>query len=365
MQPSLLPDCDLAILVGSIARPRTGENQSDLDETRVQALLELFESNLDPKDCKVQPLWGSSHHVSKIVLPDSLTLYLHGLPPASIPLLRHERLSLENEAVALNILRRCNLPIPRLLYHSSKSSQLGMPFVLTTVLSGEPLSWHLPLCTDAERTLLESQLQSLKKSISRYTSDSFGPVALVADGKGSETWREAFGAMMSSILKDGEDAFVNLPYVAIREITERAGSTLDEVVKARLFAPGLSRPSQVFVERDRVGQLEIVGLLNFRSAIWGDVQMEWESVEDGSVRTLLYVLISLTLRRSNHAFPSRSTGRTINAPSLRLQSQPHCLLCLVFRLATIHLKDAATFITHPIHQHTSRFTSRLLRPEGY
>ena len=75
--------------------------------------------------------------------------------------------------------------------------------------------------------------------------------------------------MLSSVLKDGEDIFVNLPYASIRATVAQVENVLDEVVEAKLCVPGLGAAANVLVE-ERAGDLKVVGLVDFKSAFWGD-----------------------------------------------------------------------------------------------
>ena len=106
--------------------------------------------------------------------------------------------------------------------------------------------------------------------MAQYISPAFGSVALVASGHGFKRWREAFKSMLGSILTDGEDMFVNLPYTQIREQVARAESSLDDVQEARLIILDLGDADNVLVdERTK----EVTGLIGFQKALWGDPAM--------------------------------------------------------------------------------------------
>ena len=89
--------------------------------------------------------------------------------------------------------------------------------------------------------------------------------------------------MLGSLLKDGEDAFVNLPYAQIRQAVELTEASLDNVVEARLVVLGFGDAKNVLVNENNG---EITGLIDFKRSIWGD--KEWGNGEaKGSVRGLL------------------------------------------------------------------------------
>lgn len=76
--------------------------------------------------------------------------------------------------------------------------------------------------------------------------------------------------MLEDVLRDGEDMMVNIPYFKIREALSKWGSHLDGVSEAKLVVLGLDNPENVLIER-RTN--EVVGLLDFGMAVWGDPAM--------------------------------------------------------------------------------------------
>lgn len=89
--------------------------------------------------------------------------------------------------------------------------------------------------------------------------------------------------MLGSVLKDGEDAFVNLPYGQIREGVEASECSLDEVNEARLVVLGFGDASNVLVNENNG---DVTGLVDFKRSIWGD--KDWGNGEaKGSIKGLL------------------------------------------------------------------------------
>ena len=84
-------------------------------------------------------------------------------------------------------------------------------------------------------------------------------------------------SMMDSVLMDGEDMTVNLPYIEIREALSVWGDLLDEVLEARLVVVGLGRRENVMIEK---GTDDVVGLMDFGRALWGDVAFAVEDDDD-------------------------------------------------------------------------------------
>lgn len=77
-------------------------------------------------------------------------------------------------------------------------------------------------------------------------------------------------AILESLLMDGEDKLVSLPYSQIRDETLRLGNALDEVRQARLVVLGFGQPENVLVDRKTN---EVTGLTDFGRAMWADPDM--------------------------------------------------------------------------------------------
>lgn len=80
--------------------------------------------------------------------------------------------------------------------------------------------------------------------------------------------------MLESLLKDGEDAYLNLPYSTIREAVVHAGSFLEDVTVARLVIIGFGDSQDVLIE-DTSNGTHITGLLGFKRPIWGDSEFRY------------------------------------------------------------------------------------------
>jgi len=238
----------------------------------------------------IQDLPGHLHRICIVHLSNESLLVLKVDPAPSTFLLRHERESLENEATVLDLLSRSSLPIPRVVKHERRPEVLGSPFLLITHMTGATYKEACPHMTRTERSCVELQLRSLTSSIGQQTSQAFGPAGTV-DTKGHKDWRGAFTSMFESILMDGEDAMVNVPYFQIREAISGWESYLDDVTEARLIVLGLGRLENVLVDGKTN---EITGLLDFGQAVWGDTAlMSPEGRND--IKGLLWVRLTLIL----------------------------------------------------------------------
>ena len=207
------------------------------------------------------------HCVRLIHLSNGIRLLLKISPSTNTELLRHERHCLDAEAFTFSLLAKSKLPIPRVLRYDPRSVHLGSRFLLTTHLSGIPYVSARPYLTRSERSGIERQLDSLSSIITQHTSPRFGPVAA---HKGYDTWREAFLSILESVLMDGEDKLVSLPYLQIREEALRFSGALDDVKQARLVIPGFGHPQNVLIDR-RTN--EVTGLTDFGKAMWADPEI--------------------------------------------------------------------------------------------
>lgn len=215
----------------------------------------------------MEDMRGHLHSICKLRLSNGSRLVLKLSPSPNTVLLRHERYFLESEATILSLLKKSSLPIPRILRYDPRSVHLSSPFILSTHVPGVSYAEALPHLTRSECRDIEVQLRSLSSTISQHTSPTFGSAALVASNKGFSTWRESFKSMLESIMMDAEDMTINLPYHAIREAASSVAKELHDVKEARLAVLGLGRPKNVILDRRNN---QVIGLLDFGQAIWGD-----------------------------------------------------------------------------------------------
>ena len=271
--------------------PSTNPSHISSNPTPVQSLIENILVPLRLTVFQMEDISGHLHRVRIIRLSNGSSLVLKVSPAQAIPLLRHESYSLDSEALTLSLLAKSSLPVPRVLRHDASCVHIGSPFLLSTHLSGIPYGNVRQYLTRSERAGIERQLKSIYNVISQHTSSiygPYGPVSLVASNQGHKTWREAFVAMLESVLMDGEDMMVSLPYSQIREHLSRHENALDPVEEARLVVLGFGQPENVLIDR-RTN--EVTGLLDFGRATWGDWEMGDLEKRKGT-KGLLYVLIA-------------------------------------------------------------------------
>ncbi|KAL9580950.1 MAG: hypothetical protein Q9212_004182 [Teloschistes hypoglaucus] len=282
LDPGQIPS--LGMLTAPINLKTSPHLQAYLQKSASFPLQEMIQQTLLSPSIAVARVEDIPHHLHNIHvihLANRSRLVLKASPSPITPLLRHEHQMLNNEALTLEILGRSDLPVSRLLRYDPTSTRLGSPFTLTTCLSGTPYAELRKQLTRAEREHVEDQLQFLQAAVSQHMSSAscaYGPVVLVAAQKGYRTWREAFGAMLESVLMDAEDLLINLPYIQLRKAVAKLESSLDDVTEPRLVVLGLLEPSNILINPHTK---DVTGMVDFGQALWGDWQFGTMQEADG------------------------------------------------------------------------------------
>lgn len=218
-----------------------------------------------------QMLPACIHQVYRLDLSNGQRLVIKVSPPPAVPLLRRERTALETEARALNLLASIDgLFMSRLYYFVPYDTHLSIPYLVRQHVAGIPMTDMRERLSERDLNVIDVQLGSLFRKISRKRSETFGPLGKVAAGTGSRHWREAFASLFEEVLRDAEDMLIHLPYSQIRREIHRLSFTLDEVAMPRLVVLDFGRPSQVLLNPVTK---KVSGISNWGSALWGDPMM--------------------------------------------------------------------------------------------
>ncbi|PLB52921.1 hypothetical protein P170DRAFT_117455 [Aspergillus steynii IBT 23096] len=245
-------------------------NSECADTTDLDTVVgQIFSPNVYVRE--IYPLEGHLHSMCLVILSNEEQLLLKSTPGMMTPLLRQEQRLLETEAQAMFILKQSAVScIPAVLHYDHRGNLFGSSFILRQFVPGTTLQELEAQLGDQTRTDIDWTLGSLANSISQHVSHSFGSLEQVASGSGKRSWREAFIILFEGILRDSEDVFVNLPYAEIRHQVCRLSPALEEVRLARLVVVDLGRPSQVLLDPE---SKRVAGVVDFSSALWGDVYM--------------------------------------------------------------------------------------------
>ncbi|KUJ10633.1 uncharacterized protein LY89DRAFT_596020 [Mollisia scopiformis] len=261
-------------------------------------------------------------------MSDGEKVLLSVAPSLSIRLLRQESTILSTEAVLLNFLAESDLDgksgkekveegedeeedesskakddsqkvsrallglAPKLLKHAKDSRELAYPYTIVSSTPGEPLTKLAPFLSVPERHDIDKQVGALARTLANLTSPMklFGmankalpfpcqPSGPSAPPKlGCKTWAEGFNTLLESILRDGEDMAVLLPYEVIRSHFARLSWRLDAVTTPRLAILDINDPKNVMIERDPDDEetmlpsehIRLTGLRNWSQGVFGD-----------------------------------------------------------------------------------------------
>lgn len=193
---------------------------------------------------------------------------LRSRPPVGVRLLRHEESWLEAEAGALQTIGgRSDIRTPRLISYHTTIAHIGSPYLISGPFTGSILA-------DVEPTLSRQALASIDRSLGQYVRQlsaipgpHFGALRPSQESPGSQSWARAFAFLLEAVMRDGEDALINLPYEGMRDLVRKHRATLDKVTQPKLVLLELASDQNVIIDaRDH----RVSGLLDFSTAIWGD-----------------------------------------------------------------------------------------------
>ncbi|OBT54391.1 hypothetical protein VE04_05872 [Pseudogymnoascus sp. 24MN13] len=172
--------------------------------------------------------------------------------------------------------------IPKMLKHSSNTKEMGYPYTIFEQVSGSSLSSQSIYLTVSERRHVDNQIGKLVPSALSLKYAGIPPRGehLVVQGAGgAETWSLAFDALAESILRDGEDMSVLLPYEIIRRQFSRLSWRLKAVTIPRLTLPDAGDDAVVLVERrleeglSPEDSVRVTGLRHWSRGVFGDPLM--------------------------------------------------------------------------------------------
>ncbi|KAI9643434.1 hypothetical protein NHQ30_008053 [Ciborinia camelliae] len=248
-------------------------------------------------------------------MSDDNKLLLSFAPSLAVRLLRHETMLQYSEATLVHFLGASSQKangvsaddmedigrdiasikledvVPKMLKHSSNNREMAYPYTIFEPTTGTPLSTLSVYLNLPDRRLIDKQVGSLTRSLASLTSPNgtFGTTARVLPdpfkqsppsaplGEGSTTWTEAFNTLLESILRDGEDMAVLLPYNVVRSHCQRLSWSLDAIKVPRLALLDLGERNVMIKNGIKEGSpqiptesLKLTGLRNWSQGIFGD-----------------------------------------------------------------------------------------------
>ncbi|KAH7394247.1 kinase-like domain-containing protein [Phaeosphaeria sp. MPI-PUGE-AT-0046c] len=216
-------------------------------------------------------LQGWLHQVYLARLADGNCLVLKCPPSHNTRVLRHEKHFLESERTTLETLHEyTQLPVPQVIKHDHQGGALGSPYLMMTYLPGRRLSEIARRLTPTERHSIDRTLGTYVGALTALSATQFGMTRRVFAKKGCSTWKEAFLSLLESVLRDGEDMLVTIPYESVRYYIGKCSHFLDQATQPRLVALNVCDPQNVLIDEQTK---RVTGLVGFSNVIWGDPLM--------------------------------------------------------------------------------------------
>jgi aminoglycoside phosphotransferase (APT) family kinase protein len=222
---------------------------------------------LQSKVVRVDKLRGYLFRNYRLSTSTAFFYVLKCRPSNGIRLLRHEDDRLESEARALQVLiDRPDLLSARLIEYESTNIAIGSKYLISGPFSGSVLAEVEPSLSRQALADIDRSLGQYVRRLSTVTNDNFGPLRQTQDF-GSRSWARMFALILEVVIRDGEDALINLPYDGMRELVRSHRSSLDRVTQPRLVLLELSADENVLVDPHRH---RVLGVLDYSTAFWGD-----------------------------------------------------------------------------------------------
>jgi aminoglycoside phosphotransferase (APT) family kinase protein len=219
---------------------------------------------------------GTFNAVYLVSLADGTRLVVKIPPGPAVPLLRYERGILGTEALYYRLADRCDgVAVPAVMAADASGASGG--YLVMTHCPGRPWPELAPLPDGRERVELRADLGRQVARLHTITGTGFGYPS-GALGPLRDSWRAAFGDMVSAVLADAARFAVTLPRPAadIREWFEARATVLDEVTGPVLVHFDLW-DGNILVESGPAGR-RVGALIDAERAFWGDPLAELVSL---------------------------------------------------------------------------------------
>jgi aminoglycoside phosphotransferase (APT) family kinase protein len=208
-------------------------------------------------------------------LADGRTVVVKVGPRRDVPLLEYEAQMLAAEAEYLRLVERGApaVPVPRVL-HYSPGDRIDGEWLVTTFLPGLPLTRLATQWPQVDDGPVRRDLGTAIAAIHRITGDRYG---YSGDRPHGVTWREAFTAMVESLLADAAAWRVTLasPPARVRAALERHGGLLDQVRRPALLHFDLWDGNVLVSVED--GGARLAGLVDGERYLFGDPLLDFVS----------------------------------------------------------------------------------------
>ncbi|QIX00173.1 hypothetical protein AMS68_005690 [Peltaster fructicola] len=183
-------------------------------------------------------------------------------PGVRVLSIEEDRLGVEASVLSL-LSRRVDIAAPKLLEYQAATNTLGSSYIIVGPYSGSIMSFAGKALSASDRIDVDRSLGVYYKRLTSLTHSSFGPFRRPI----LSSWAKYFAVLLETVLRDGEDSLINLPYDNIREMLRKHWQSIDAVTQPKLVLLEVCSTENIVVdERTK----EVTSLVDYSTAIWGD-----------------------------------------------------------------------------------------------
>lgn len=259
-------------MVAIMKSPTVGNNKmapSNVPCSQDQlAIQRIVTSALQTRSVIVERVHGCLYRTYRLRTQHGFFYVLKSVPSRPVRLLRHEEDRLQMEASVLHALScRSDILTPRLIDYPNPKVQRGSLHLISGPFAGTILSDVVHSLSSGAMARIDLSLGEYVRKLSTIRGPAFGTIHPGKHTNNSQTWGRTFAGMLESVIRDGEDALISLPYHSIRDLTRRHVASLDKITEPRLVILDVAGDKNVVVDLE---SCEVTGLIDYSSAIWGD-----------------------------------------------------------------------------------------------
>ena len=190
--------------------------------------------------------------------------------------LTYEQGLMRTEVDVYRMLEQTEIPVPRIIAVDYSRELVDCDYFFMEYLLGD--TWgkfiHTGVISPENTRVLHRELGRNTARLHTIKGNYFG---YIRDDKfyRHPTWREAFRAMVDSLIQDGRRDGVELPYSAVYDTFEPLWSLLDEITEPSLVHYDMWAKNILLIKRN--GQYIIDGIIDLERCFYGDPIAEYIS----------------------------------------------------------------------------------------
>ena len=248
-----------------------------LDAAQLSAVIEG--AGIDPSRIRssVELTEGLFNTAYRIDLADETILVLKVSPSADMPLLSYEHGIMATEAMFYQAASTSGVPVPRVVHTDFTHDIVDSDVLLMTYCAGHSWYSQRDRIGEGDHARLRADLGGMVAALHGITGPGFGyPAESVA--RLSASWREAFTAMIHTVLADAAKFGASLPRPAneIADLLAAHAAGLDEVTTPALVHFDLWE-GNILIDMTTPAPT-IGGLIDGERAMWADPLADFVSL---------------------------------------------------------------------------------------